>query len=66
MNKEIMDYEIISSKSLNEVVKYVKDGLNKGWQPYGELKAVAFRTDEEVDYIEYVQAMVMYEEIEND
>ena len=56
MAKTITDYEIISG-SMNEVVKYVKTGLNTGWQPYGELKAVY---QDDVELIEYVQAMVFY------
>jgi len=36
--KRICDYEIISFKSLDEVVKYVKQGLDMGWQPHGSLQ----------------------------
>ncbi len=59
--KRIATYEIISFEDLNETVKFVKDGLNNGWQPYGELKVIRNENDE----IQYIQAMVSYIEDEN-
>lgn len=59
--KRICDYEIISFKSLDEVVKYVKQGLDMGWQPHGSLQ-MDHCPDEFGDIEEWFgQAMVKYE-----
>lgn len=55
--RKIVDYEIVSFYNMDTTVKYVKEGLRDGWQPYGELKLIP--GDEEIGN-GYVQAMVLY------
>lgn len=54
---KILDYEIIAAVDFNDVVRYVKSGLEKGWQPYGLLLVVTGADEDRI----YCQAMVKYE-----
>lgn len=59
--KKIVDYEIISFQSTDLTVKYVKEGLRNGWQPYGELKVPTVGS-EKIEDCSFIQAMVKYDE----
>lgn len=59
--QKIVDYEILDFSHSEHVVLHAKQGLIKGWQPYGELKVVRVNDNDDVRLF---QVMVLYEEQE--
>ena len=56
--KTVSDYEVVRFEDLETLIKEVKNGLFKGWQPYGKLMITGGCGDEDV----YAQVMVKYED----
>ncbi len=55
MDKEIIDYQILSSRDYLKIEEEVKERLKLDWQPYGSLVVREFP-----DYTKYLQVMVRY------
>lgn len=63
MKRKIVDYEIFRDNSEYDSVYNVRIGIKTGWQPYGPL---IVKRDVDTNQLIYIQAMVKYEEDEND
>ncbi len=55
---KIIDYAIVQNDMLSEFVQEVKDCIDKGWQPFGEIKLKRATSD----IIIYNQVIVKYED----
>lgn len=61
MNK-IIDYEIITSDDWEYVVRNVKLGLLKGWQPLNGIQLSSYVNVDGESFTYYAQAMVLHED----
>ena len=55
---KIIDYEILSEKTIAILASHVRGDIKDGWQPYGDIVVVI---DEVQRFIYFYQAMVKYE-----
>lgn len=71
MDKIIESYELITSTDSEQVIRDVKDGIQKGWQPFGPISISSYVAQVgEYDYgdplkesiTHYAQVMVKYQE----
>lgn len=56
---KVVDYDLITSTSVNEFVKLIQLSIQKGYQPIGGVSSVL---KPGVNLISYSQAMIRYED----
>jgi hypothetical protein len=60
--KKIIDYKITEESSEYSLAKIVNKDMQEGWQPLGGVNLIPYYDAIGQGYINYVQAMVKYEE----
>ena len=58
--QKVIDYELLDFEHADHIVKYVKEGLIQGWQPYGKPRVTKINDSGD---LRIFQAMVKYEDI---